>query len=148
MTAAGEIFARVDERLAVGLIARLQSYERMPSGDPVKFPALAAFDEGITIIEEETGTVRIRHRLIVEGYEEGVGGAATHNDMLQLHADACFSLLGDPGQNLNLPGKVESIAMAGGRREATRLADKRRVGFAQDFDVTYAIQRGNPANFA
>ncbi len=147
MTALGSVFAEVDSRLAVGAIAGLESYERMPSGDPDAFPALAAYDEGDALAEQEAGSTRLAVQLTVEGYMQGHGGAATHDAMLQLHADVVFALCGDEGSNLG--GLVENIEISGQRRVAvSQLADHRRLGFAQDFEITLSTERGNPHNFA
>ncbi|GEM_PF-1690830 len=144
MTALGQIFAEVDRRLGVDQITGLQSYERMPSGDPARFNALVVYDEGDEPIEHEAGTTRNSLRITVEGYVIGHGGAATHDEMTKLHAQAVFALCGDAGTNLG--GLVENIEVVGTRRVAvTTLAEKRRLGFAQDFEITFSTPRGNPS---
>jgi hypothetical protein len=41
---------------------------------------------------------------------------------------------------------VEKVVRVGRRRVAVaELASSRRLGFAQDFDITYATPRGDPA---
>jgi hypothetical protein len=145
-TALGQIFAEIDERLAPAAIDGLKSYERMPSGDPAKFPALVVYDDGDDLAEQETGSTRLGLMVSVEGYMEGQGGAATHDAMLQLHAAVVAALCDDGG---NLGGLVENIEIAGRRRVVVaQLANKRRIGFAQDFEITFATERGNPAKFA
>lgn len=144
MTALSLIFAEVDRRLSPAQIDGLQSYERMPSGDPAKFNALVVYDEGDEPIEHEAGTSRFRLRITVEGYVTGHGGAATHDEMTKLHAQAVFALCGDAGTNLG--GLVENIEIVGQRRVAvTTLSEKRRLGFAQDFEITLSTPRGNPS---
>lgn len=145
MTPLETIFGEVDARLES--LNGVESYERMPSGDPARFPALAVYDEGDDPDEHEAGATRATLQITVEGYVEGFGGPAVHATMLQLHANAVFALCGDAGSNLG--GIVENIEIVGRRRVAVaQLSDKRRLGFAQDFAITYATPRGDPRSFA
>lgn len=146
MTPLAQIFAAIDVRLAA-VVQPGGSYERMPSGDPDRFPALSAFDEGDEPEEREAGSDRQALIITVEGYVEGFGGAATHDQMAELHADTVQALTGDAGSNL--AGLVENIERVGRRRVAVaELAKKRRLGFAQDFALTYSTVRGDPGQFA
>jgi hypothetical protein len=145
MTALSQIFAAIDGRLAA--LPTVQSYERMPSGDPDVFPALAAFDDGDEPAEQEAGSTRLSLSLTVEGYMNGVGGAATHNQLLALHAAVVLALCGDEGTNLG--GLIENIEIVGRRRiVVAELAKERRLSFGQDFEITYSTIRGDPASFA
>jgi hypothetical protein len=140
------IFEEVDRRLSPAEIDGLKSYERMPSGDPARYPAVVAYDDGDSPIENENGSTALSLRLSVEGYVEGHGGAATHDAMLKLHAQAVAALCADGS---NLGGLVENIEIVGQRRVVVaQLAAKRRVGFSQDFEITFSTERGNPAKFA
>lgn len=141
-TALSEIFAGIDARLSA--VSGLQEYERMPTGDPAKFPALHAHDDGDEPEQQQAGGTRLKLELHVEGFVEGSSGAAAHDAMADLHAKAVAALCGDAGTNLG--GLVENIEIVGKRRTATpKLGEVRRLGFAQDFVITYATQRGNPA---
>jgi hypothetical protein len=143
VTALSIIFAEIDVRLLA--VDGVRSYEREPSGDPARFPALEALDGGDEPDPEEgeVGADRMRLGFTVRGYVEGSSGAAAHDALNALHAAAVFALCGDPG--FNLGGLVESIARSGGRRiDVAELSSKRRLGFAQDFEITYATPRGNP----
>lgn len=147
MTALGQIFAEIDRRLAVGTLPGIESYERMPSGDPARFPSIEVYDRGDESAHEETCLTGLSLAISVEGHLKGQGGAATHDAMLQLHADVVFALCGDAGQNLG--GLVQSIEITGRRRTAINpLAKERGIGFAQDFLITFATPRGNPSIFA
>jgi hypothetical protein len=143
-TALSLIFAAVDARLEA--VTGLQSYEREPSGDPDAFPAIEVNDLGDDEADEgeETGTARRTLSISVTGFVEGLSGSAAHDALTNLHSDAVKALCGDPGYNLG--GLVEKVVRVGRRRVAVaELASSRRLGFAQDFDITYATPRGDPA---
>lgn len=142
MTPLQAIFAELDARLATNAIVGLASYERMPPGDPARYPALALYDEGDDPAEQEAGSTRLELEISVEGYVVGVG-SGMHDALIALHADAVAALCGDAGTNLG--GLVENIEIVGRRRVAVaHLADQRRLGFAQSFKITYATARGDP----
>lgn len=141
-----EIFGEVDARL-LQLVADEGSYERMPSGDPDVFPALASYDGGDEPVEDETATTRLSTILTVQGFVEGYGGAATHDAMIALHAAVVKALCGDDGGNLG--GLVESIEIEGRRRvQVAELAKKTRLGFEQDFLINRSTRRGDPSQAA
>jgi hypothetical protein len=142
-----DIFAEIDTRLAAIAAAETGSYERMPSGDPDLFPALAAYDRGAQPDEEpETGTDRMWLNMTVDGFVEGYSGAATHDALSDLHAKAVLGLIDDgAGSNLGgVPG-VESIELGARRVDVAELASKRRLGFEQDFRIQYSTVRGDPS---
>lgn len=145
MTALGQIFGEVDSRLSA--IPGVLEYERMPTGDPDSFWALHLYDDGdVDAAEEgsEAGTSRRELTFHVEGFVQDFSGAAAHDDLSDLHAEAVKALCGDEG--FNLGGLVESISPSGDRRVATpKLGEVRRLGFAQDFAVIYATPRGDPS---
>jgi hypothetical protein len=143
-TALSLIFAAIDARLEA--VTGLQSYEREPSGDPDAFPAIEVNDLGDDEAPEgdETGTERRTLSISVAGFVEGLSGPAAHDALAELHAAAVKALCGDPG--FNLGGLAESVARVGRRRVAVaELASSRRLGFAQDFEITFATPRGDPA---
>ena len=144
MTALSTIFAEVDARLT-DLVAPDGSYERMPSGDPDVFPALEVHDGGDMPVEFEAGATRTELSFEVVGFVEGHGGAQTHDAMTDLHAKVVFALCGD-GENLG--GIVENIEARDRRPVVAELANKRRVGFFQDFIVTLTTPRGDPRSLA
>jgi hypothetical protein len=139
------IFDELDARL--GAVEGVESYERMPSGDPARFDALELYDGGEEAIEGEASTTRLALEIVVQGYVEDFGGTATHDRMADLHARVVSALCGDAGTNLG--GLVENIEISGSRRvDVPELAKKRRLGFAQDFTIIYATPRGDPSQFA
>lgn len=142
MTALEQIFAALDGRLQA--VTGLQEYERMPTGDPNRFPALHLFDGGDESTEQEAAATRLSLAVTVEGYVEGASGGAAHDALNALHAKAVAALCNDAGSNLG--GLVGNIEIAGRRRVDTpQLGEVRRLGFAQDFTITYATARGDPA---
>jgi len=147
MTALTQIFGEIDARLLDVVAARNGSYERMPSGDPDIFPALELFDEGDQPAEQESAATRLDLEVTVRGYMEGHGGAATHDAMIELHADTVKAMCGDVASNL--AGLVENIEIVGQRQVAvSTLSDTRRLAFAQAFLITFATVRGDPNVFA
>jgi hypothetical protein len=145
-TALSTIWAEIDLRLAAVVQPDGGSYERMASADPEVFPALEAIDGGEEPIDAEGGpdSEMLELGFTVEGFVENYSGAASHDAMAELHASAVKALCGDAGNNLG--GLVESIRRIGRRRvDVAELAERRRLGFAQDFAVTYATPRGDPA---
>jgi hypothetical protein len=138
------IFAAVDARLEA--IEGVESYQRMPSGDPDRFPAIEAYDNGDEPVPEpDVGSTRLGLMLTVAGYVE-TGGALAHDALIALHADAVKALCGDQGSDLGLPGLVELIEITGRRRvDIAELAKKRRLGFEQDFLIQYSTVRGDPS---
>jgi len=141
VSALSDIYAEIDARL--GQLEGVEEYDRMPAGDPSAFPALQAYDGGDEPVEGEVGATRLAALLTLEGYVEGYSGSAAHDQMTDLHATAVFALCGDGG---DLGGLVETIEISGGRRVGvTELSSTRRLGFAQDFAITFATERGNPA---
>lgn len=143
-SAAGQIFEKVDALLEAILPAGGE-YARMPMGDPATFPALFTYDDGETPIERESGNSRMALRFSVEGYVQGGSGKTAHAALLDLHAASVKALCADP----TLGNLVETIEPVGQRRvDTAELASKRRLGFAQDFEVQYATVRGDPSQFA
>ena len=134
-----EILLEVDSRLEA--IAGLGSFEPEASGDPARFPALALYEGPTEPEEEETGTTRYSLAFTVEGHVEGSSGPSARAKRSALHADVIKAIMTEPP----LAGKVETIEEGQCRPDVAELAKKRRLGFAQDFKVTYVTVRGDPS---
>ncbi|UAK24349.1 hypothetical protein [Sphingomonas nostoxanthinifaciens] len=140
MTALREqIFALIEERL--GGIAGVSEVERMPSSDPVSFPALHIFDGGQAPDWDETGVTRYDMTVVVEGFLEASGGAEAHKALNALYVDVVTSLMTEPP----LDGLAETIDEGGFRPAVAPLASVRRLGFSLTFQITFPTERGDPA---
>jgi hypothetical protein len=144
VSAREQIFALADAVLAAVVEPDDGEYERQPSGDPSRFPALDLFDGGERSIEEEAGTSRKEMSVTVGGYVKGGSGAAAHTALNDLHARVVKALMGDAELN----SLVELIEPADLRIDVAELASQRRLAFAQDFIIQYATERGDPSQFA
>ncbi|WP_380873596.1 hypothetical protein [Sphingomonas sp. DBB INV C78] len=118
-------------------IAGVESYERMPSGDPDAFPALALYDGGHGPIEFQAGTTQYDLTITVEGYVEGGDGAQAHADMHDLYEAVKTALITEPP----LGGLVETIDEADFRVDVAELAKKRRIGFGLDVRIQFSTPR-------
>jgi hypothetical protein len=141
----------VCERIMAVLDARLetvdgvQSYEAEPTGDPDGFPALALYQGDLTLIESETGSSRYRMTVSVMGFVEGGSGARARAERSNLYAATVKVLMADP----TLDGLAETIEESGDLAlDGAELASDRRLGFAQDFEITFATVRGDPTQLA
>jgi hypothetical protein len=139
MTAVREqIFAAVDA--ALGAIAGLAEYERMPSGDPARFPAVHTFDDGDSLIEGEAGTDRWAMSLGIDGYVQTDGGAAAHAAINELHADVVSALFGSVAlATLSAEIEVQQVRFLVAER-----ASRRRLAMSMDLTIHYATKRGDP----
>lgn len=141
MTAIREqIFAAVAAALAA--IDGVEEVERMPSGDPLAFPALHLFDNGDTRAEdgEEAGTTRWALQLGIDGYVKGGDGAAAHAAANALYASVIEALFVEP----YLGGLVEEIEQGRLNIGVAERASARRVAFSLDLTIHYATRRGSP----
>jgi len=143
-----QIFVEIDDRLEA--IEGLAEYERMPAGDPSRFPALAAYDLGQVKIDGEVGTMRCRLGLTVEGHVRIAAGteppgAAAHAALNALHAVVVKTLCEDGN---SLGGLVELIEETDMRTAVATFGEVRALGFAQDFEIEFATVRGDPTSFA
>lgn len=118
--------------------------ERMPSGDPLTFPALHFFDDGHRIGELEAGATRYDMLPTIVGYVEGEGGDEAHDALIDLYSLAVAALLTDPP----LDGVAETIDEGNCKFMVAPLASKRRLAFALELPITFAAKRGNPAQAA
>lgn len=140
MTAIREtIWAAIDATMEDGV----EEYERMPSGDPSKFPARHGHDSGQSTIEREAQNSRYSMDVTIEGYVEGQGGADTHAELNALYADTVKRMMA-----LSEFPAVESIEEKDFRPGVAPLASTRRMAFSQDFTVIFAARRGDPATLA
>lgn len=115
--------------------------ELEPAGDPIDFPALGITDSGHRVLEREVDITRRVMTVTIDGFVEGEGGAAPTAARNRLHAAVVAALLADE----TLGGTVELIEDADARLFAAQLSSKRRLGFAQDFDVQFITARADPA---
>lgn len=145
-----EIFAEVDARIAALATEEGGVYERMPSGDPARFPSLDAFDNGDTPMheEEDTETDRMALRLTIAGLVKGTSGPAAHTALLALRSKVVRRIAGDPDHRLGSVECVESVRIGARRVDIAGLASKRSLGFEQDFLIVYSTVRGDPSQSA
>jgi hypothetical protein len=132
------IFAAIEAALNDGTDA--EEVDRMPSGDPMRFPALHIQDDGQSEIEGEARATRYGMALSIEGYVEGAGGSAMHSALNALHADVIRSIIG----LIPSVAEIEDIEEGDLRVAVAPLASKRRLAFSQDFTITFATRRGQP----
>lgn len=139
MTVREAIFAEIERRLleidGIGLV------ERLPSGDPDAFPALAIYDGAQEVVEEGWADTRHRLSLTIEGFVEGGSGSEVHAALSTLYADTVVALITEPPLN----GLAETISEAGLRVSVAELANVKRLGFGLDFAIEFSTERGNPA---
>jgi len=132
------IFAAVDTALSA--ITGLGEYERMPSGDPARFPAVHCFDDGDSLIEGEAGTDRWAMSLGIDGYVQGDGGAVAHAAINELHADVIDALFASPV----LAELAAEIEVQQVRFLVAERASRRRLAMSMDLTINYATKRGDP----
>lgn len=139
MTAVREqIFAAVETLLAA--IPGLGECERMPSGDPVAFPALHIIDMGDRPEIGETGTHRFVLSLGVDGYVSGGDGAVAHAAANALYAAVVEALFAEPV----LGGLASEIDIESFRPIVAVRASVRSIAFSLDLSIHYATRRGSP----
>jgi hypothetical protein len=84
------IFAEIESRLTA--IDDVAEVERMPSGDPAKFPALHIFDAPQDPIDGEPQASRYGLTAIIEGYVSGGSGAIAHAALNDLYSRVVTAL--------------------------------------------------------
>ena len=140
MTVKDAILAEIKVRL-LAMDPAPASVEIEPSGDPDEFDAIELYDDGDVILERDAACTRKQMSLRLSGMVEGSAGDAPTAARNDLHARCVAALLADG----SLGGLVELID-EGDRRNATAiLAEKRRLGFDQDFSIQFTTMRDNPA---
>lgn len=117
----------------------VEEYQRMPSGDPKKFPARHGHDGGQATIEREAQNSRYSMDVTIEGYVQGVGGADTHASLNALYADTVKRMIGLIGHPA-----IETVEEGDLRMGVAALASVRSMAFSQDFRVIFATRRGDP----
>lgn len=140
----------IRERICAVLDARLQAialehggeYERDPSGDPIRFPALSLLDNGQRPSEEESDTTRYAMDIAVEAFAEGSGGLEVSQLLNELHAEIVAAVMQEPP----IDGLAEGFEEGVLTRSTATLADQSRKGFRQDFIIIFPTRRGDPAS--
>jgi hypothetical protein len=143
MTVRDMLFDKIDARLVAATIADEVAF--MPSGDPDGLTALQIFDQGETRIESEAGTDRMRLVFTVEGYVAGEGGKAVHRALNALRAGAVLALFDGSPEGEVLDSLAEEIELGDFSLDIAVLAERRSMAFVQEFFLTYATRRGDPA---
>lgn len=139
MTAAREaIFAKIEELL--NAISGVNEVERMPSGDPAKFPALHIWDEGQRPEQAEAGVTEYGMTFNIDGYVQAAGGSAAHTALNALHSSMVQALVTEPP----IGGLVDEITEGAMNVSIAPLASKRRLAFTAEFTVNFPTNRGNP----
>lgn len=139
MTAAREaIFAKIEELL--NTITGVNEVERMPSGDPSKFPALHIWDEGQRLEQAEAGVTEYDMTFNIDGYVEAPGGSPAHTALNALHSSMVQVLVTEPP----IGGLVDEITEGVMNVTIAPLASKRRLAFTAEFTVNFPTNRGNP----
>lgn len=136
------IFDAIEAALDLMVPAPAQ-IEFMPNADPGAFPALHVHDFGQDLERGEAGTVRYRLSITIEGYVQSGSGRAALRELNELHAGllrAMFAEYNDGPLN-GLADEIEEGAMT---TAVAGLAADRRLGFSQDFTISYATTRGEP----
>lgn len=138
MTAIREqIFAEVDARLSA--LAGVAEYQRMPSGDPSRFPALFAFDQGDQAApeEEETDAMAFVMSLGIDGF---VKGDAPHTAANALYAAVIEALFPQPV----LGGLATEIRIVRLDMAVAERSRDHRLGFALELAIHYHTRFGEP----
>lgn len=139
MTAVREqIFAAIETRLQA--IAGVGEVERMPAGDPARFPALHLFDNGDRPETGEAGTHRFVLAVGIDGYVQGGDGSAAHGEANDLYAAVIEVLFPEPV----LDSLASEIEIEGLQMLVAERASARRVAFSLDLSIHYATRRGSP----
>ena len=142
-TVRDRILAAIEERAT--LLA--DEFEMEPSGDPSRFPSLAAFDGGHMVIDRDGMITRRVMTLTIEGYVQGADGWQPTRERNALHAALVAALVGEQGDHnpSTLGGIVEMIEDTDLRMATAVMASQRRLMFAQDFEITFVTNRIDPA---
>ena len=140
MTAVREqIFALIEERL--NEIDSSYEVERMPSGDPVSYPALHIIDAGQKPGISDVGDSRYDLAVTIHGFISQSGGSAAHTSLNDLYARTIAALLTEPP----LGGLVETIDEGPMQIELATRSSVSRLVFIVDLFLTFPTRRGDPA---
>lgn len=139
MTAIREaVFDVIEAALRAGTTAA--EVERMPSADPMRFPALHILDDGQAPQDREAFAARYDMNVSVEGFVEGDGGAAAHGQLNALYAQVVTALVPLVGAE----PLIENVEEGNLRIAVAPLGSVRRLAFSLDFTVTFSTRRGSP----
>jgi len=141
MTAKREaIFAEIETRMRA--IAGVGEVERMPSGDPTRWPAIG-IEDGVQSADGNTepGVNRYDLPVTISGFVEGGGGSTAHAAANELYRAVVAAMISDPP----LGGLAEEVTEGDLRMQVAMLADRRRIGFELDFSITFVADKFNPA---
>lgn len=134
-----QIVATIEARLAA--IDEVREVVVMPSGDPVKFPALHIFDDGHAVDESDTAGTKYGFIPRIEGYIEGSSGAVAYAQINDLYAATIRNLVTDPP----IDGLAETVDEGDMRLFVATLASKPRLGFTLDLPISFYTDREDPA---
>lgn len=135
------IFEDIEAALASGTGAA--EVEVMPSGDPSRFPALHVLDDGQGREQSsEAYVTRYGMAFSIEGFVQGAGGKAAHQQLMTLYAASVAAIMAMADNST----RIETIEEGEMRIAVAALASTRRLAFSLDFTLTYATRRGEPEN--
>ena len=140
MTAIREqIFVEVKSRLTAIASPSVAEVQRMPSGDPSRFPALFIFDQGDRPAEdeEETDTMAFVMSLGIDGF---VSGDAPHSAANELYSAVVEALFPQPV----LDGLATEIRVARLDMAVAERGLDHRLGFALELTIIYHTRFGEP----
>jgi hypothetical protein len=112
-----------------------------PAGDPIDFPALGITDGGHSVLEHEVTITRRSMMVTIDGFVEGGNGRAPTAERNALWATVVTALLNDE----TLGALIEVIDDGDYRPVTATLANVRRLGFTQDFEIQFSTSRADPA---
>ena len=115
--------------------------ERMPSNDPIVYPARHIFDGGHRVIENGVGEARLALTVRVEGYVESADGPAAHAALHALFVDTVRALVTEPP----IGGLAETVDEGDFMPLIAPLGGKSRLCFTLEIPITFAASRGDPA---
>jgi hypothetical protein len=140
MTAVRErIFVEIEARLAAITSPAVQEVERMPPGDPTRFPALFIFDQGDRLAEEEEETDQMAFVMSV-GIDGFVAGDAPHTAANALYAAVVEALFPQPV----LGGLATEIQIVRLDMAVAERAKDHRLGFGLELALHYHTRFGEP----
>lgn len=140
MTAIRErILAEIEARLSNIALPQVLEVERMPSGDPSRFPALFIFDQGDAPAEDEEETDTAAYRLSI-GIDGFLTGSAPHTAANALYTAVIRALFTEPV----LGGLAQEIRQGRLDFAVAERAREHRVGFALELQILYQTRRGEP----
>lgn len=134
-----QICAALETEFQTGTDA--QEVEWLPSGDPVKFPALHLYDMGQSDEpNQEAGTQRYRLKLSLDGFVSSAGGSEARKLLNKLYGQVVTVVMTFADNSTHIEEAVErnmSVTVA-------KFASTRRLVFSLDFEFVYATRRGDP----